>query len=85
MGVVTSVAKAAWQDLLACGKANGLVTEPGNRAWQLRDSMACLWRSSAGWMPARMGRLSNGVGCRHPVTTWSASLIIVLLMWVCTL
>ena len=33
-----------------------------------RDSVAVLRRSSAGWMPARMGRLSASVGRRHPVT-----------------
>ena len=35
MDAMTSVTKAAWQDLLACGKAGGLVQEPGNReiAW----------------------------------------------------
>ena len=81
IGAITSVTEAAWQDLVACGKADDLVT----RAWQLRDSMACLRRSSAGWMPARMGRLSNGVGHRHPVTMWSVSLIAVLMMGVCTL
>ena len=36
-------------------------------------------------MPARMGRLSNGVGRRHPVTTRSASLIAMSMMRVCTL
>ena len=30
LGAVTSVAEAAWQDLLACGKADDLVPEPGN-------------------------------------------------------
>ena len=30
MGAVTSIAEAAWQDLLACSKADGLVPEPGN-------------------------------------------------------
>ena len=47
--------------------------------------MACLQGSSAGWIPARMERFSNGVGCRHPVTTWSVSLIAVLMMRECTL
>ena len=47
--------------------------------------MACLQQSSAGWMPARMGRLSNDVGCRHTVTTRSVSLIAVSVMQVCTL
>ena len=41
---------------------------PGSMAWHARDSVAPLRRSSAGWMPARIGRLSVGVGCRHPVT-----------------
>ena len=52
---------------------------------QLRDSMTCLQRSSAGRIPARMGRLSNGVGRRHPVTTRSVSLIAVSMMRLCTL
>ena len=41
----------------------------------LRDSVAPLRRSSAGWMPARIGRLSAGVGHRHPVTIRKASLV----------
>ena len=41
---------------------------PGSMAWHPMDSMAPLRRSSAGWMPARIGRLSAGVGRRHPVT-----------------
>ena len=36
-------------------------------------------------MPARMGRLSNGVGRKHPVSTHSASLIDVSMMRVCML
>ena len=36
-------------------------------------------------MPARVGRLSNGVGQRHPVTMWSVSLIAVQMVWMCTL
>ena len=40
-----------------------------------RDSMAPLWWSSAGWMPARIRRLSTGVGRRHPVTIRKASLM----------
>ena len=42
-------------------------------ARRARDSVAPLRRSSAGWMPARIGRLSAGVGCRHPVTIRTAS------------
>ena len=41
---------------------------PGSMARRARDSVAPLRWSSAGWMPARMGRLSAGVGRRHPVT-----------------
>jgi len=40
-----------------------------------RDSVAPLRRSSAGWMPAWVGRLSAGVGRRHPVTIRKASLM----------
>ena len=41
-----------------------------------RDSVAPLRRSSAGWMPARIGRLSAGVGRRHPVTIRIAPLMV---------
>jgi len=41
---------------------------PSSMTQRARDSMAPLQQSSAGWMPARMGRLSTGVGRRHPVT-----------------
>ena len=41
-----------------------------------RDSVAPLRRSSAGWMPARIGRLSASVGRRHPVTIRKASLVV---------
>jgi len=47
---------------------------PGSMAQRARDSVAPLGRSSAGWMPARIGRLSAGVGRRHPVTIRNASL-----------
>jgi len=40
-----------------------------------RDNVATLRRSPAGKMPARTGRLSAGVGRKHPVTTHKASLI----------
>jgi len=40
-----------------------------------RDSVAPLRRSSAGWMPARIGRSSIGAGRRHPVTLCKASLM----------
>ena len=45
-------------------------------ARRTRDSVAPLRRSSAGWMLARVGRLSAGVGCRHPVTVCKASLMV---------
>jgi len=41
---------------------------PGSMAWCDIDSVAPLQRNSAGRMPARIGRLSAGVGRRHPVT-----------------
>jgi len=41
---------------------------PGSMARRARDSVAPLQRSWAGWMPARIGRLSAGVGRRHPDT-----------------
>jgi len=41
----------------------------------VRDSVATLRRSSAGWMHARIGRLSTGVGRRHLVTIRKASLM----------
>jgi len=48
---------------------------PGSMAWRAGDCVAPLWRSSAGWMPVRIGRLSAGVGRRHPVTICKASLM----------
>jgi len=48
---------------------------PGTMAQCARNSVAPLRRSSAGWMRARMGRLSAGVGRRHPVTIRKASLM----------
>ena len=47
----------------------------GSMARCARDSVAPLRRSSAGWMPARIGKLSAGVGRRHPVTIRQASLM----------
>ena len=44
-------------------------------AWCARNNMTSLRRSLAGWMPARIGRLSAGVGRMHPVTIRKASLM----------
>ena len=41
---------------------------PGSMARSPRDSVAPLRQTSAGWMPASIGRLSAGVGRRHLVT-----------------
>ena len=48
---------------------------PGSNKLQLAEESVTPWRpSSAGWMPERTGRLSTGVGCRHPVTVCKVSL-----------
>jgi len=48
---------------------------PGSMARRFRDSVAPLRRSSADWIPARIGRLFPGVGRRPPVTIRRASLM----------
>ena len=48
---------------------------PGSMARRPRDNVAPLLRSSAGRMPARIGRLSADAGRRHPVTILKASLM----------
>jgi len=40
---------------------------PGPMARRAGESVALLRRNLAGWMPAKIGRLSAGVGRRHPV------------------
>ena len=47
----------------------------GSMARRTRDSVAALRRSSAGWMLARIGKLSAGVGRRHQATIRKASLM----------
>ena len=75
------------QDLRRCAAAlNGRVSaewsrRPGSMARRPRESVAALRRSSAGWMPARIGRLSAGVGRRHPVTIRKASLMAGSMRW----
>ena len=49
---------------------------PGSMARRARDGVAPLRRSSAGWMPARIGRLSGGVGRRHPATIRKESFMV---------
>ena len=49
---------------------------PGSMPRRARHSVAPLRRSSAGWMLARIGRLSSGVGRKHPVTICQASLMV---------
>jgi len=39
---------------------------PGYMARRVRDNVVPLRRSLASWMPARIGRLSAGVGDKHP-------------------
>ena len=47
----------------------------GSSARRDKDRVACSRRNSAGWMPASMGRLSVGVGRKHPVTIRKALLM----------
>ena len=48
---------------------------PGSKEMRLAKEGVTPWRRrSAGWMPARTGRLFVGVGHRHPVTMHRASL-----------
>jgi len=55
---------------------------PGSMEWRAGENVAPLRRSSAGWMPARIGRLSTGVGRRHPVTIHKSSLMAGSMRWV---
>jgi len=48
---------------------------PGSMERHIRDNVHPLRQSSGGWMPARIGRFSAGVGHGHPVTIYKASLI----------
>ena len=48
---------------------------PDSMARRVRDSVTPMRRSSARWMLARIGRLTAGVGRRHPVTIRKASLM----------
>ena len=48
---------------------------PGSLVPRARESVAPLRQSSARWMPARIGRLSTGVGRKHPVAIRKASLM----------
>jgi len=55
---------------------------PGSIARHARESVAPLQFNSAGWMPARMGRLSTGVGRKHPLIICNASLMARSMRWV---
>ena len=48
---------------------------PSSMSRRARDSVTPLRRNSAGWMPARNGRLSAGGGRRHSVTFRKAALM----------
>ena len=50
-----------------------------------KESVAPNWRSSAGWMPARTGKSSAGVGRKHPVTMRKASLRMLSTRRICVL
>ena len=50
-----------------------------------KESVAPNWRSSAGWIPARIGKSSVGVGRKHPVTMHKASLRMLSMRPVCVL
>ena len=66
----------SWRTILLDGQVRAEWSRcPCFRGYRARDSVAPLWRSPAGWMPARIGRLSTGVGRRHPVTIRKASLM----------
>ena len=59
---------------------------PGSKELQLAKESVAPWRrSSAGWMPERTGRLSVGMGRRHPVTMRKASLRTPSIRRVCAL
>ena len=55
---------------------------PGSMARRARGSVAPMRRSSAGWMPARVGMLSDIVGPRHPVEIRKAFLMAGSMKWV---
>jgi len=58
---------------------------PSSRARRVRDGLAPMPRSSAGWMPERIGKLSAGVGHWHSVTILKASLMAGSMRRVCAL
>ena len=67
-------------DLICCafsigGKVSAEWRCPGSMARRTREGATPLRRSSVGWMPTRIGRLSAGVRRRHLVTYPKASLM----------
>ena len=73
--------------LAACGSVSWPCKMwPGSKEPQLtKEGVDPWWRSSAGWMPERTGRLSVGVGRRHQVTVRKASLRTLSMRRVCAL
>ena len=60
--------------------------QPGSKELRLaKESVTPWWRRSADWMPEKTGRLSVGVGRRHPVTMRKASLRTLSMRRVCAL
>ena len=55
---------------------------PGSMAWHARHTVAPLLWNSARCMPARIGRMSTGVGCRQPVTICKTLLVAGSIRWV---
>jgi len=72
LGTVCLHSTSRWAEWSRC---------PGSMARRDRDSVAPMRRSSADWMPARVGRLSAGVGRRHPVTILKALLMAGSMRW----
>ena len=59
---------------------------PGSKELRLAKESVAPWRrSEAGWMIERTGKLSVGVGRRHPVTMRKASLRTLSMRRVCAL
>ena len=73
--------------LAACGSVSCPCRMwPGPKELRLaKESVAPWQRTSASWMPERTGRLSVGMGRRHPVAMCKASLGTLSMKQVCVL